>query len=97
MNQRPRPVLTAAIITALFNTGLQLLFAFRLIPLDADPDLASIQQAAVTAFVGVISTLVAAIWAQDQVTPTGNPQLESGTQVKVTDARGNVTGSDTVS
>lgn len=64
------PVLTAAGFTAAATAVLQVLFLWHVIPLDADPQAAQAQQAALTGAVAAIVGLVAAVWARNRVTPT---------------------------
>lgn len=63
------PVLSAAGITAAATAILQVLFLWHVIPLDANPDAAAAQQAALTGAVSAIVGLVAAWWARNRVSP----------------------------
>lgn len=63
------PVLTAAGFTAAATAILQVLFLWHIIPLDADPNAAQAQQAALTGAVAAIVGLAAALWARNRVSP----------------------------
>lgn len=64
------PVRLAGLVIAAVTAVLQVLFVFHAIPLDPDPNTATVQTAALNGAVVAIVTLVAVLWAREKVTPT---------------------------
>lgn len=86
--------LTPALIALVVNTAIGFAKAFGWLNLEPD------QQTAVDNVVNVVCVILVGygiISATNNVTPVSDPQLPTGTMVKVTDSENNVTGSATVS
>lgn len=68
-NRNTEPVLTAGGITAAVGAVLNVLLVFKMIPLDADPETAQMQVAALNAVIMPLVGILLAVWARKRVTP----------------------------